>query len=55
MSIEGLRNCKLLLICATGDVNSRLREVFGLKDINRRIWSINDRLNKNNNVVYIID
>lgn len=29
--------------------------MFGLKDINRRIWSATDGLNKANNVVYIID
>jgi uncharacterized protein with ATP-grasp and redox domains len=29
--------------------------VFGLRDINKRMWSHTDGLNKNNNVVYIID
>ncbi len=55
MTTEGLRNCKLLLMCATGDDYCRLINVFGLRDINKRMWSRTDGLNKNNNVVYIID
>ena len=55
MSVEGLRNCKLLLMCATSDEYYGLINKFGMRDINKRIWSHTERVNKNNNVVYIID
>lgn len=42
-------------MCANGDEYYRLINVFGLRDINKRIWSRTEGLNKYNNVVYIID
>jgi hypothetical protein len=37
------------------DEISQVMKVFGLKDINRRIWASSDGFNKNNNTVYIVD
>lgn len=55
MRAAPLRNCKLILMCSVMDEISDVIRVFGLKDINRRIWANTDGLNKNNNTVYIID
>ena len=50
-----MRNCKLFLVCSQADDINHVIKMFGLKDINRRIWAATDGLNKANNVVYIID
>ncbi len=50
-----MRNCRLILMCSVMDEISDVIRVFGLKDINRRIWANTDGLNKNNNTVYIVD
>lgn len=42
-------------MCSIMDEMSQVIRIFGLKDINRRIWAITDGLNKSNNTVYIID
>lgn len=42
-------------MCSIMDDMSQVIKIFGLKDINRRIWAITDGLNKSNNTVYIID
>jgi hypothetical protein len=55
MATEGLRNCKLILMCAAGDECDRLINVFGLRDINKRVWSRSEGVNRDNNVVYIVD
>jgi len=55
MRQDGMRNCKLILMCSIMDEMSQVIRIFGLKDINRRIWAITDGLNKSNNTVYIID
>ena len=54
MSDKELRNCKLLLMCSKFDDDGELINVFGLRDINRRIWNRSGGINKQNNVVYVI-
>ena len=53
MSLEGLRNCKLVLSCAINDDCNKVIKIFGLEDINKRIWK--GKYNNQNNLVYIID
>lgn len=55
MREEGMRNCKLVLMCSVMDEIGQVIKIFGLKDINQRIWATTEGLNKSNNVVYIID
>lgn len=55
MNIEGMRNCKLIFICAEGQDADTVMHYFGIKDINKRIWSKTDHINKNNNLIYVID
>jgi hypothetical protein len=50
-----LRNLKLVLYCAKEDSRQSLEGFFGLRDINARIWRGSGGLNRNNNLVYIIE
>lgn len=54
MRTEGLKNTKVILFCGKDD-NEDFIAHFGLKDINRRIWSNSGGVNIANNVVYIIE
>ena len=49
-----MRNGKLLLMCSKFDEDDDIIDVFGLKDINKRIWARSSGLNAHNNLVYVI-
>lgn len=46
---------KLMLYVAKQDSIEHFRDYFNLNDINRRIWSKTDGINKWNNVVYVLE
>ena len=41
-------------MCSKFDEDDDVVDIFGLKDINRRIWADNSGMNHQNNIVYVV-
>ena len=41
-------------MCSKFDEDDNVVDIFGLKDINRRIWVDNSGMNLQNNIVYVV-
>ena len=54
MKDEEMRNFKLILMNSKFDEDDDIIDIFGLKNINQRIWQAHGGLNVNNNIVYVI-
>ena len=54
MKDEEMRNFKLILMNSKFDEDDDIIDIFGLKNINQRIWQAHGGLNVNNHIVYVI-
>jgi hypothetical protein len=52
---SGIEKTKICLFCDEEDKMEDFREFFGLKDINRRLWSEEKGINAYHNCVYVIE